>query len=926
MCAADEGRAAGEPVVDGAGLRALVGGLGVVVWEADARTAEFTYVSAQAEVLLGFPARNWLGPNGFWASIVHPDDRETSLRYVRRSIAESAGFELSHRAVAADGRVLWLHHKAHVVRTAEGAPARVQGVLLDTSERRANEERERFLGGLEQALQPLEDAEVIMALVARRLGEHVGADRCAYARVESDDDHFLMSGDYATGLPHLPGRFAMREFGAGCLRAMRAGEPWVVDDSRHDERLEAADLAAYEVTGIRAVICVPLHKAGRFVAAMAVHQATPRRWTRAEIDLVAVVVNRCWESLQRTHAGRALRDSEDRYRLLIERATDGIWVLDHDLLFVEVNPAACTLLGTSRAALLGRSFAELVAAEHHDRLRELVADLTTARVMTEVWELRRADGTLVPLELSVQTTPTGLQAIGRDVTERRRAEAERELRLRREHEIVEALQHSLLPRQLPALPRLAAAARYLPASADLQTGGDWYEILPLSGTLVALSVGDVVGKGPTAAAVMGQLRSALSGYLLDGHSPAAALERLDAFAKRTPGAIGSTCACLTFDWNSATLRWAAAGHPPPLVVEAGQPRFLPAGGPMLGAHHRPPYRDGTLTLTPGASVVLYTDGLVERRGAPIDTGLARLRKVVGEAHGLGPDALSRAILDELLTDGHEDDVALVVVRYIPEPLRRRVPAVPDEIPALRRQVRAWARTAGLPPDLLDDLQLAIGEAAANAVEHAYPDGPGEFDYAVSRTGDGGIDVEVRDQGRWRTEPADNGHRGRGLRIIRALARHASFEHDDTGTTATFHLAAPSAVPTRPTPTAGKVPPPAGLTVDRPDDPAKPLRLSITGDLDLTSVAEMRDTVLAAISTTGHGHIEIDLTGLAYLSSSGVALLLEAAARAADAGRSMAVIAAEHTPPGRILALSGLHETLGDATVPIRTVAPPDRSR
>ncbi|GLZ39347.1 SpoIIE family protein phosphatase [Actinokineospora sp. NBRC 105648] len=483
--------------------------------------------------------------------------------------------------------------------------------------------RERFLAAFERALQPLEDAEEIMAVAARLLGGHIGADRCAYARTETDQDHFVMSGGHATGLPPLSGRFAMSRFGPGCLAAMRAGRPWVVVDSHTDERL--GDREAYRITGIRAVICVPLHKAGRFVAAMAVHQTTARDWTPAEVDLVDVVVGRCWESLERAHAIRALRESEERYRLLFERAKDGIWIADAERRYVEVNPAACELFGYRREDLLGRTVEEFIGAADQDKLADLVDRLSAGEVVTEVWDVRRADDQVIALELSMQAVPGGgLQAIGRDVTARVRAEAERERLLAREHEIAETLQRSLLPRELPRLARLATAARYLPAARHTQAGGDWYEVLPLTDTVVALSVGDVVGKGPTAAAVMGQLRSALAGYLLDGHAPAAALERLDGFALRTPGAVGSTCACLTFDWSTGELRWALAGHPPPLLAEAGGQRYLTgAVGTVLGVPGRAAYADHAETLVPGTSVVLYTDGLVEHPGQVIDTGLDR---------------------------------------------------------------------------------------------------------------------------------------------------------------------------------------------------------------------------------------------------------------------------------------------------------------
>ncbi|MET9634541.1 SpoIIE family protein phosphatase, partial [Lentzea sp. NPDC006480] len=545
-------------------LATLVDDLPVVVWEADSGTRLLTFVSGSVEHLLGHPRGRWLGTPGFWAEITHPDDREECERL--RWLGE-ADYELVYRVTTGSGDLVWLLEKARVHGT------RRSGVLIDVTARQAAAQRERFLDLLDRESQRLDDAEELMALATRLLGEHMGVDRCAYARAEADENHFVMSGDHATGLPPLPGRFAMREFGNGCLAAMRAGEPWVVADSLTDPRLDAEDLAAYRLTGIRAVICLPLLRRGRFAAAMAVHQATVRHWTPDEIDLVSVVVNRCWESMQRAHADNALRDSELRHRQLVERATDAIWLLDHDTRFVAVNPATTDLLGYAPEQLLGTPVADVVEGG-------LPAEESTSHVVTT----RCADGTSIALELSVQRTPTGLQAIGRDVTERQRAEAERELLLQREHEIAAALQESLLPRELPALPRLAAAARYLPAAEHSQIGGDWYEVVPIGTTRVGLTVGDVVGKGPAAAAVMGQLRSALTGYLLDGHSPAESLRRLDAFATRVNGAAGSTCSCLIFDWSTGELCWAAAGHPPPLVLDPSGARLLAAEtGPVLGA-------------------------------------------------------------------------------------------------------------------------------------------------------------------------------------------------------------------------------------------------------------------------------------------------------------------------------------------------------
>ncbi|MFS8096958.1 SpoIIE family protein phosphatase [Lentzea alba] len=883
-------------------LRSFVHNLPVVAWEADATTRELTFVSRQVEQLLGHPVSRWLGEPGFWSSMVLPDDR-AEVETARWSRAgEQDDYELAYRVHDAKREVRWLQEKVHVLRDSAGAARRLQGVLIDITSHRTAAERERFLALLDRESQKLDDADGLMALATRLLGEHLAVDRCAYARTEEDENHFVMTGDHATGLPPLPGRFAMREFGAGALRAMRAGEPWVVVDHANDPRLDEDDLAAYAVTGICAVICLPLLRGGRFVAAMAVHQARPRQWTQDEIDLVSVVVNRCWESMQRAHADRALRDSELRLRRLIERATDTIWVLDHDYRFVEVNPAACALLGYRRDELVGMLATDLVVRDGHEppELKDQ---------MTGVWNLRRADGSVIALELSVQVTPTGLQAIGRDVTERQRTEAERELLLQREREIAAALQHSLLPRELPVLDRLATSARYLPASDHAQIGGDWYEMLPIDGTVVGFSVGDVVGKGPAAAAVMGQLRSALAGYLIDGHSPAAALERLDAFAARVNGAAGSTCACVTFDWSTGRLCWASAGHPPPVVVAAGQARLLDgAGGAVLCTPQRAPYEEASTVLSPGSSVVLYTDGLVERRGEVLDTGLDQLLDLVSRAHRQGPAELTDTIIEGLLADGQDDDVALVAARYLPPPLHRTTPAEPEQLSGLRRAVSEWTAAAGLTEDQSYDLLLAYGEAAANAVDHAYDGNPGTFDTHVVHTG-GAAQVTVEDHGAWRPAPPNPGHRGRGLRMIRALADDVDLHTGATGTTIRFRFATS---PTGGPPVASPAPVTPSelidLTSEESTDGTQVLR--VTGDLDTYTANDLRAPLLAHIDRQDDRRpVDIDLTALGYLSSSGIALLLEAAYLAQRTGRTFGVTSLGGSAPDRILTLSGLGDTL-----------------
>jgi anti-sigma regulatory factor (Ser/Thr protein kinase) len=283
---------------------------------------------------------------------------------------------------------------------------------------------------------------------------------------------------------------------------------------------------------------------------------------------------------------------------------------------------------------------------------------------------------------------------------------------------------------------------------------------------------------------MGQLRSALSTALLDGSSPADALELLDRFASRLPGATASTAACLVVDRERGEVRWARAGHLPPLLLGPQGAELLDGAGSgtVLGVPGRPPYTEGTLPITSGSCLVLFTDGLVERRGEDLDAGLQRLVDAASRLSHLPPEQLATALLRDLLADTDQpDDVALVLARLQPQPLAEVHPATPEQLAAIRRTVRAWAREAALDESLIDDLQLAINEAVANAVEHAYDgSGAGIVEYSLTGADDGSVEVHVRDHGRWRPPPADTGFRGRGLALIRKLAEDVEVEQHGPG--------------------------------------------------------------------------------------------------------------------------------------------------
>ncbi len=360
----------------------------------------------------------------------------------------------------------------------------------------------------------------------------------------------------------------------------------------------------------------------------------------------------------------------------------------------------------------------------------------------------------------------------------------------REHEAALKLQESLLGPSV-LVEGAGHTVRYLPAETSLAVGGDWHNAQRLPDGRILIAVGDVVGRGIDAATTMGQLRAAVSASAPRCDTPADLLGSLDDFAHDLPGAQGTTVAFAYVDVYGERVEYLCAGHPPPLLVSPdGDVRLLDGALSWpLGIDEARPARLGTSTRLPaGSLLVMYSDGLIERRREPLDAGIERLVNSV-EAHWALPlELLADAIVRDAFAGAtREDDVALVLLRTPVVSSRLflvKAPARPDSIRRVRAELRGWLNQLGLDPQEVTGILIAVGEACTNAVEHAYGlGGRALFRVEASRTGDDVI-CSVTDAGAWKDNP-DRFARGNGIAIMRELMDEVAIEFGPGGTTVTL---------------------------------------------------------------------------------------------------------------------------------------------
>jgi GAF domain-containing protein/anti-sigma regulatory factor (Ser/Thr protein kinase) len=580
---------------------------------------------------------------------------------------------------------------------------------------------------------------------------------------------------------------------------------------------------------IRSLLGVPLVVEGRLLGVLHVGSLTPRVFGDDDSTVLQVVADRVAlaidharlfesERLARADAEQAL----ERLRQLQAVTESALASLDLDELLRTLLERVVTMLNTDTSAILlvnnegnelvaraakgleeevergfslpiGSGFAGRVANERRPVvLAEVKPGLVVNPLMFEkgVKSLlgvpmiveRRLIGVLHVGTLTPRQFTDGDVDLLQAVADRAALAIEHD-RLFEQHRVAQMLQRSLLPADLPQPTGLSFSARYLPAAGRRLVGGDWYDVIELPDGRVGVAIGDVVGHGLEAATLMGALRSALRAYAVQGLPPRDVAPLLARFALTAGHSRMATYLYGVIDAHRTSFTFVNGSHPPPVLVRPDGTAELVEGpiAPPLGASGMPSVDETRVELGPGTTLVLYTDGLVERRGERLATRQQELHAAAAAAPA-EPELLCEALIERMLGDeAPTDDVAILTVQRAPtadEELRLRVAARPEELAAIRRLLRGWLSDAGADRRAIEAVLLASGEACTNAIEHAY--GPGEqtFELEGARDGDDVVLV-IRDSGRWRAPRGQN--RGRGLGLMETFMDEVEVTPGENGT-------------------------------------------------------------------------------------------------------------------------------------------------
>jgi signal transduction histidine kinase/DNA-binding response OmpR family regulator len=490
---------------------------------------------------------------------------------------------------------------------------------------------------------------------------------------------------------------------------------------------------------------------------------------------------------------RRTRRELERMQALLDQAQRlakvGSWELDLASGAITASTELTRQLQISHADLAEEGFQKVYTARVHADDRDTVTGSLQAavdhgeavdylvRLVTPGGEVRTYR-TIGEVEHDSAGRPVRLRGSNQDVTDQLAAESARAAAAAateaamREHRIADELQRSLLPEDDVVAEELTVASFYSAGAEGTQVGGDWYDVIELGGGRTALVVGDVMGRGVRAAAVMGQLRSAVRAFARLDLPPSQVLEYLDGVVRDLGEDQIVTCLYAIYDPYDATLTVANAGHLPPLVRRPGGPveRLQHSQGPPLGTAVAA-VTEVHVTLEADAMLVLYTDGLVEDRHSDIDDGIDALSVLVERLPALVDAGTPGRLVRELLPKGSDDDIAVLMAQVQgggPAPtLMLTVADEAADIPRARHEVAEALGGWGVHEDAVDTVSLLLSELVTNALVHGRPPV-----HVRVRRGPASLSLEVHDNGQAlprRGDPSDSDEHGRGLQLVSAIA-------------------------------------------------------------------------------------------------------------------------------------------------------------
>ncbi len=689
----------------------------------------------------------------------------------------------------ANGRRLPTLVNATLSYDADGAERVIRVTVFDATERRryetellharrAAEESERRVRVLQQVVADLAavpTATGVARAVADAVDAAFGAADGALWVVDGDRQQLVLAA--SAGVAVFTD-VALAAAGAAAT-VVRRREPVVLDSPARvrSELLEWAP--ALHRRRRQGALLVPLTAHDEVLGVLACTFAEAHTVTEAELQLARLLGQQAGQALDRARLYDEARQREERANFLAAttRALDEI---------SELRPRAQLLVDRIVPGIAGYAAVRPVGSA--DPLAEAgePGDGVTDLALTVRGE---HSGTL-SLRLHTDRPPVEPVFLA-ELADRAALALENARLYEREREVARTLQRSLLAGEPPTDLRFAVETHYRPGARGLEVGGDWYDAFLVTPDRLAVVVGDVVGRGLEAASTMGQLRSAVRALAAADAGPATLVERLDRFVDRHDPARMATVAYAEIDLAAGVMTYCCAGHLPPLLLPAhADPELLWGGrsaplGSRAGLTAR---AEATVRLVDGDRLLLYTDGLIERRDRPLDVGFDLLAQAFAQRRRAPLKGLTARLADALVGDDETlDDVCLLCVSIGAEPrLERSIPADPHRISALRGDLRGWLAGRGVDDDSRDAILLACSEAVANAIEHGYRSAAhGVVTVTATLSGDDVV-VRVRDQGSWRDPGPDDAARGRGrgLFLVRELTDAMDIEKDG-GTTVTM---------------------------------------------------------------------------------------------------------------------------------------------